>query len=172
MEKRQISENARPVFLWADEAQNFLHEYDADYQATARSSRICTVYISQNMPNYYASMGGEKSAHHVKRFLGTLGTKIFHANADIETNQYASSLIGDTFFEDSTESTTVSEHFSQTRGRSLKLERAVRPEQFVSLSTGGPPNNYKVSGYLHRQGDCLMNGLSYIKMNFNQQYKP
>ncbi|HEY1055855.1 MAG TPA: hypothetical protein VGE24_11990, partial [Emticicia sp.] len=57
MEKRSIKENDRPLFLWADEAQNFLHEHDADYQATARSSRISTVYISQNLPNYYGSMG-------------------------------------------------------------------------------------------------------------------
>src|SRR6202012_4255126 len=45
MEKRQIDAAARPVFLWADEAQHFLHEHDAEYQATARSSRIATVYI-------------------------------------------------------------------------------------------------------------------------------
>lgn len=28
MEKRNVVLNGRPVFLWADEAQNFLHEYD------------------------------------------------------------------------------------------------------------------------------------------------
>jgi len=38
MEKRNVKVNGRPVFLWADEAQNFIHEHDADFQATARSS--------------------------------------------------------------------------------------------------------------------------------------
>ena len=172
MEKRDIRQNGRPVFLWADEAQNFIHERDADFQATARSSRVATVYISQNLPNYYACMGGQKSEYRVKSFLGTLGTKLFHANADIETNKYASELIGDAYFEDQTESTTVSENFATTRGRSLKLERVVRPEEFVRLKTGGPLNSYRVAGYLHRQGNSILNGQNHVKMTFNQNYTP
>ena len=168
MEKRRITPDSRPVFLWADEAQNFLHEHDADYQATARSSRIATVYISQNLPNYYACMGGQKAEYRVKSFLGTLGTKIFHANADIETNKYASELFGDAFFEDESESTTYSQNFGKTKSKSLKLERMVRPEEFVKLRTGGPLNNFQVEGYLHRQGDALLKGLNQTKMVFNQ----
>jgi len=30
MEKRDIAMNGRPVFLYADESQHFIHEYDAD----------------------------------------------------------------------------------------------------------------------------------------------
>ncbi len=172
MEKRAITASSRPVFLWADEAQNFLHEHDADYQATARSSRIATVYISQNLPNYYASMGGQKAEFRVKSFLGTLGTKIFHANADIETNKYASELFGDAFFEEESHSVTVSQNFGQTKSKSLKLERMVRPEEFVRLRTGGPLNNFRVEGYLHRQGDPLLKGLNHTKMLFNQNYQP
>ncbi|MEA5426390.1 type IV secretory system conjugative DNA transfer family protein [Arcicella lustrica] len=172
MEKRNVTENSRPVFLWADEAQNFIHEHDVDFQATARSSRICTVYLTQNLPNLYASMGGKQSEYKVKSFLGTLATKIFHANADIETNRYASELIGDSFFEDQSDSITVAKNVSHTRGRSFKLERVVRPEQFISLKTGGPKNNFKVEGYMHRQGDVIMNGDNHIKMNFNQFYQP
>lgn len=171
MEKRSIKENERPLFLWADEAQNFLHEHDADYQATARSSRISTVYISQNLPNYYGSMGGQKAEFKVKSFLGTLGTKIFHANADIETNKYASELIGEAFFEDQSSSVTVSKEFSHTTGKSLKLERLVRPEEFVRLKTGGIANNFRVEGYLHRQGDSILKGMNHAKMTFTQSYK-
>lgn len=172
MEKRPITSSTRPVFLWADEAQNFLHEHDADYQATARSSRIATVYISQNLPNYYACMGGQKAEYRVKSFLGTLGTKIFHANADIETNKYASELFGDAFFEEESHSVTVSQNFGQTKSKSLKLERMVRAEEFVRLRTGGPKNNFRVEGYLHRQGDPLLKGLNHTKMLFNQNYQP
>ena len=172
MEKRDISQNSRPLFLWADEAQNFLHEHDADYQATARSSRISTVYISQNLPNYYACMGGAKAEYRVKSFLGTLGTKIFHANADIETNKYASELIGDAFFEEQSNSVTYSKNFSQSKSTGLKLERLVRPEDFAKLKTGGPTNNNRVEGYVHRQGDVLLNNMNHTKMNFNQLYHP
>lgn len=170
MEKRSIESNSRPVFLWSDESQNFIHEHDADFQATARSSRIATVYISQNLPNYYACMGGAKADFRVKAFLGTLSTKIFHANADIETNRYSSELIGEAFFEDASSSVTVSKDFSQTKGKSLKLERLVRPEDFVRLKTGGPINNFQVEGFLHKQGDPIHKGLNHTKITFNQNF--
>ncbi|MBB6001460.1 type IV secretory system conjugative DNA transfer family protein [Arcicella rosea] len=172
MEKRNINNNRRPLFLWADEAQNFLHEHDAEYQATARSSRISTVYISQNLPNYYASMGGQKGEYRVKSFLGTLGTKIFHANADIETNKYASELIGDTTFFDPSRTITTSTEFSQSDSLSLKIDRHVRPEKFISLKTGGAKNKFRVEGYFHRQGDSLSGKKNFIKMDFDQLFRP
>lgn len=172
MEKRDVSCNPRPVFLWADEAQNFLHEHDAEYQATARSSMIATVYISQNLPNYFASMGGERGINRVKSFLGTLGTKIFHANADVDTNQYASALIGDHLKTDESKTIGMGQGMSMSRTESEKWERAVRPEQFVSLKSGGAHNNYKVSGYIHRQGDYLVGMVNYYRMRFDQNYIP
>lgn len=172
MEKRDVSTNDRPVFLWADEAQNFLHEHDTDYQATARSSRIATVYISQNIPNYYASMSGKQGEYKVKSFLGTLGTKIFHANADVETNKYSSELIGQIFFVNESDQTTLTKEFSKSQSKSLELGAAVRPEEFISLKTGGPHNNFKVQGYMHRQGDHLFNNANYLRMSFDQNYKP
>ncbi len=172
MEKRPATEHQRPVFLWADEAQNFLHEHDTEYQATARSSRIATVYISQNLPNYYANMGGAKSDSRVKSFLGTLGTKIFHANADVDTNRYASELIGDGLYEETSNTSTVASQFSSSRTKSVKLERIVRPEQFVSLKTGSINNDFVVEGYLHFQGNTLKSGLNHIKASYNQKYIP
>ncbi|MDQ6482164.1 TraM recognition domain-containing protein [Dyadobacter sp. LHD-138] len=172
MEKRNVHHNGRPVFLWADEAQNFIHEHDPDFQATARSSRVATVYISQNLPNYYASMGGQKAEYKVKSFMGTLATKIFHANADIETNKYASDLIGEAFFEDRSDSLTVSKDFSRTRSRSLLVDKLMRPEEFVKFRTGGPLNNFRVEGVLHKQGDMVLNGQNHVKMVFNQQFIP
>jgi len=172
MEKRRVQDNERPVFLWADEAQNFLHEHDAEYQATARSSRIATVYISQNLPNYHANMGGAKSEFRVKSFLGTLGTKIFHANADIETNRYASELIGDGYFEDVSRTATAAGQFSASRTQSLKIDKAVRPEDFPRLKTGGPANDYYVEAYMHLQGLALGNGNNHTIIKFNQKFVP
>lgn len=170
MEKRNVKDNPRPVFLWADEAQNFLHEYDADYQATARSSRIATVYISQNLPNYHANMGGAKSEFKVKSFLGTLGTKIFHANADIETNRYASELIGDGYYEEKTQTVTAAGNFSASTGTAIKVERMVRPEQFTSLLTGGEQSDLKVECYIHAQGLGQKDGTSHVKATFKQNF--
>ncbi len=168
MEKRDVKSNGRPVFLWADEAQNFLHEYDAEYQATARSSRIATVYLTQNLPNYHANMGGDKSAYLVKSFLGTLGTKIFHANADIETNIYASDLIGEMYTESIQRSKTMAKEMSSSESISLVLEKVVRPENLASLMTGGPVNKFIVEAYIHRQGSPFPGGYSYRKIKFIQ----
>jgi hypothetical protein len=170
MEKRRVGTNGIPVFLWADEAQNFLHEYDAEYQATARSSMIATVYLSQNLPNYHANMGGAKSEHRVKSFLGTLATKIFHANADIETNRYASELIGDGIFEETSTSTTMAGEFSTSETTHLKIDRIVRPEAFPALMTGGNQNGYLTTAYVHFQGNVLQNGESHTMTDFHQKY--
>lgn len=84
----------RPVFLWADEAQYFVNSYDPDYQSTCRSSRACTVYLSQSLPTYYAKMGGGQPQHQADMLLANFLTKIFHANADPATNRWASDAIG------------------------------------------------------------------------------
>lgn len=169
MERRDIKENGRPLFLWADEAQHFLHGYDADYQATARSSRIATVYISQNLPNYHANMGGESSLYKVKSFLGTLGTKIFHANADIETNNYASALIGEKYTASVQVSKTTASEFSSTQSVSAQLEKSVRPEKFTWLKNGSSINGGVVEGYMHRQGRSFSKDTNYMKIIFNQK---
>lgn len=169
MEKRNIAQNDRPVFLWADEAQNFIHEHDADYQATARSSRIATVYISQNLPNYYANMGGGRAEQKVKSFLGTLNTKIFHANADVDTNRYASEYFGDVCFEETSSTTTAAGQFSASRTKSIKFDRLIRPEQFNRLMTGGEQNAFVVEGYIHLQGNVSQKGNSDSKVKFNQK---
>lgn len=171
MEKRNVKANGRPVFLWADEAQNFLHEYDPEYQATARSSRIATVYISQNIPNYYSNMGGTKGEYKVKSFLGTLATKIFHANADIETNKYASELIGEDYKENPSESrNSMDGKVTITKTMSYHLAKLVRPEEFHTLSTGGEKNKSKVRGYIHVQGMKLTREFSFYKLQFDQNY--
>lgn len=168
MERRNVSENSRPVFLFADEAQEFLHPHDVIYQATARSSRICTVYITQNLSSYHSCMGGAKSEHKVSSFMGTLGTKVFHSNSDAQTNNYASDLIGSAYVEDESRGVTIAGKFSSSRNTSYKLEKMMRPEEFTNLRTGGKQNGFMVDGVVHRQGNLFHNGLSFKKITFNQ----
>jgi len=83
----------RPVFLWADEAQYFVNSYDSDFLSTCRGSRACVVFLSQNLPTYYAKMGvGE--THFADALIGKFNTHVFHQNACPRTNAFASSLIG------------------------------------------------------------------------------
>lgn len=171
IEKRNIKENDRPVFLFADEAYTFLHEKDAEFQYTARSSRCATVYLAQNISQYMAALGGEKSRDRVLSFLGTLNTQIYHANSHVETNYAGSDLIGEAEFIEPSSTITVADNFSRADSISLGIHKQVRPEKFVGLITGGKRNNYKVEAYIHVQGDKLFNGQNFRKIRFDQNYK-
>ncbi|MEO9803433.1 MAG: TraM recognition domain-containing protein [Reichenbachiella sp.] len=175
MERRNVKEDGgRPVFLWADEAQNFIHEHDFAYQATARSSRVCTVYLTQNINNYYAALGGKQGEYQVKSFLGTLATKIFHSNADIETNQYASNLFGEVFKPFPVMSKSMGKDFSTSKSYSWQKDKDVPPELFTGLRTGGAMNNHIVEAYIHRQGMPWITKnetQNYIKTHFFQKNK-
>lgn len=174
MERRDVNvDGGRPVFLWADEAQNFIHEHDFAYQATARSARVCTVYLTQNINNYLAQLGGKSGEYKVKSFLGTLATKVFHSNADIETNQYASSLFGETHKAFPTASKSMGKDWSTTQSYSWMKDKDVPPEVFTGLRTGGLQNNYIVEAYMHRQGapwGINGEGQNYIKTHFLQKH--
>ena len=84
----------RPVFCWADEAQNFITPFDAEFQAVARSNRACTVYLTQTVSNYISMIGGNTPRETTMAFLANFVTKVFHRNDDHATNEMAAEMIG------------------------------------------------------------------------------
>jgi hypothetical protein len=84
----------RPVFLWADEAQYFVNGFDTDFHSACRSSRACSVYLTQSLPTYYAKMGGDNAKAKADMLLANFVTKVFHNNADPETNRWAADTLG------------------------------------------------------------------------------
>lgn len=170
MERRNVKENDRPVFLFTDEAQHLLVGNDTLFQTTCRSSLIASVYITQNISNYYAHMGGSGSEHHVQSFLGTLATKLFHANSHVETNRFASDLIGEHWVEDIGTSQSLIGDPNLSNSTSYKLQKHVRPEEFVSLSTGGKSCNFLTAAYMHRQGKTFNNEENYQRISFDQHF--
>ncbi len=171
VERRNVEENGRPLFLYQDEGQEFVIEHDTTFQTTARSSRIATVLITQNLANIYAAMGGDKAQYRVKSLLGNLSTKIFHANGDVDTNKYASELIGQAWAIDRSSGTQMGKDFSFSRGESFKLQYLVRPEQFPFLKNGGPENDFEVEAYIHLQNATFPSGFNHQKVSFNQNLK-
>lgn len=168
-ERRDIQQNPRPVFLWIDEAQNFISEYDMQFQATARSSRCCTVYITQNLPNYYAEMGGDHSRHRVDSLIGNMQTKIFHANSDPQTNQFASEVIGRSWQSRRSSGmsySTESANLSESRQESYDYD--VIPQRFTTLSKGGPLNNNQTQAILFQSGRSWGNGRTHFLATFKQ----
>lgn len=175
VERRNVAEKPRPVFLWADEAQNFCASYDMQFQATARASRACTVYISQNLPLYYAAFGsGDKGKQEAEALLGNLATKIFHANGDRATNDFAAETIGRSWQRRTNTNTSRSDQGGQNQsstssGTSESLDYDVLPREFTQLRTGGAQNNYTVEGYIFKSGkQWTTTGKSHIKISFSQ----
>ena len=154
MQKRKIIPSSRPVCLWADEFQFLVNpEKDVQFQSIAREYRACTVYITQNIPNFQINCGsGEIGKTRFKALAGNLGTKIFHANADMETNTYSADLIGKSYIWTDSHGETFGDGFSFNSGQSESLEHIVAPSEFTKLKTGGAQNNFNVEAYVHRQG--------------------
>lgn len=138
-------ENARPVFIWADEAQNFVTSNDQRFQTVARDSRTATVYLTQNLPNLYNAFGrdGRDAAHSL---VACLNTKVFHANGCPDTNRFAEQLFGqELVLRDSTtegHSATSSPQggsrsWSFSRTWNKVIDQTIRAKQLTELLPGG-----------------------------------
>jgi hypothetical protein len=150
-EQRDVKTNPRPIFWFVDEAHELVANYTPDFLATARSARVATILISQNKPNYLAAMGGEAGRHRVDAFLGNMGTKIFHANGDTETNKWASEVIS--------EEVQNRTNYHGPRGNdhgggggSESVGKKVLPSEFTTLKKGGAQNGYLTEAIVFQTG--------------------
>jgi hypothetical protein len=169
-EQRDVKANPRPVFWFVDEAHELVCQYTPEFLATARSARVASVLISQNKPNYLAAMGGEAGRHRVEAFLGNMGTKIFHANGDPETNKWASDMIS----EEIQTRTNWNGGIEQGAGRggaSESVGRKVMPSEFTSLKKGGAQNGFETQVIVYQTGASFSanNGEPYLRATFAQQ---
>jgi hypothetical protein len=168
--RRNVKEYPRPVFLWADESQNFVSSYDFLYQAVARSARACTVYLTQSISNYYSVLG-EAAHDETHALLGNFNTKIFHANSDHPTNQYAADLIGQNWMTVYNFGSNMTEEGqSHSGGGSQALNYKVIPSAFTTLRKGGEPNNLEVEAIVFQGGRVWNQSRdTYLNVIFKQQ---
>lgn len=179
MDRQTAQATIRPVFLFADESQFFVNSYDALFQSTARSSRACTVYLTQNLPTYFAAFGGANGRQEAESFLGNLQTKIAHANGDPATNLWMADSIGRT--RQIQLSGGMSEggsglgrnSFNQTAGGNLVYEYPVQPAEFTTLATGGPDHGYRVGAIIFQGGRSWLpdgqKSRNFIRHSFSQR---
>jgi hypothetical protein len=168
----------RPVFLWADECQSFASRYDALFQATARSSRAATVYLTQNYASLIAALGGEREGRAlVDALLGNLGTKVFHANSDRDTNQLAADLIGKRLQllrnggggTNASLGGSASVGASSHRGGSEHMDYEIQPREFAALRKGGPENGFAVEAMVFQNGRIWTGtGRNWLRLAFRQ----
>lgn len=183
VERRDVNENPRPVFLWADEAHHFVTNNDQQFATTCRASRACTVYLTQSYSNFLAALGGDSGRAVVDSMLGCLQTKIFHASGDSVTNEWAAEIVGKVrqFF------TNYSEHRepidildlvmpfackppSTTNGVTETMEYLLPPSTFTTLACGGPRENWEVTGVLFQGGRVFSNGRPFMFVSFDQHH--
>lgn len=158
-----------------DESQLFVNRHDVGFQATARSSRVATVYLTQNIPNYYAAMGGENASKAiVESLLGNMGTKVFHNNSCATTNQYAADLFAKDWRSMRSRGTSSAEgKLTSSLNQSQQLEYTVLPRDFTNLATGGPRNDFTVEGIVHRAGRIFKcSGTNALQSVFRQTPNP
>lgn len=174
IERRNVEKYPRPVFLWADEAQYFVNPYDQIFLTTARSSRAATVFLSQNMSNYYAVMGsGSDAKARVDSLMGNLATKIFHANSDAVTNEYASRLIGSTVIYLDTlqvNKPLVGFEIQTSESRAAQFLPQVQPKKFTTLKTGGESNSFDVEAIIFVTGKIWADQANYLETTFSQNF--
>lgn len=135
-ERRRRVGDWRPVFLWADESQYFVTPADMLFQQTARSAYASTVYLTQNIPNYVAALDRGSSQSTTDSLLGNLQTKIFHANGDPTTNDWASRMFGVGTVEHGGWNMQHTGERSVSGGESTG--QVVHSARFTTLRRGGP----------------------------------
>jgi hypothetical protein len=172
----------RPLFLWADECQHFASRYDSLFQATARSSRVASVYLTQNYPSLIAALGADAGGKAMTdSLLGNMGTKIFHANSDRETNQFAAELVGRRLqlLRNSGTGTSLSlgsnpsAGSSASRGRSEHMDFEIQPMEFSTLKKGGPENKCESEALVFQNGRLWGGtGRTWQKVSFRQNPGP
>lgn len=175
-ERRVIGPETRPLFLFADECQLFVTSTDAAFQSTARSSRVATVYLTQNLPNLYAELagGGPAGKQRADALLGNLQTKIFHQNSDPETNKWTAETITRSVQHRAGASGGIS--FDEKgkpkpqagSSRQEAWEYEVSPRELLALARGGPAFDFVVTGLLFQGGRIFPNGRHWIEVAFSQ----
>jgi hypothetical protein len=162
----------RPVFLWADEAQNFVSRFDAEYQAVARSAGGCTVYLTQNRESLRRVMGDNDA---VDSLLGNLSTKFFCQNSSIDTNEFASQMFGERWTPIGSYSATrdASQHPGTAHGGGSinvaeQRRRIVEPSAFTTLKRGGEQADLEVQSIVYLGGHRFADGNPFKLLTFKQ----
>ncbi len=175
-ERRNPGGNPRPAVLWMDEGQQFLTSQDKEVQATARSARLITVCISQNLPGFYSVLPGDQGRAEVDAFLGNLQTKIFHQNACSITNEFAADQIGKILVYRGTSNMSTAlndsgeEQLTQAAGGRESLDWEVIPRVFSTLKKGGPTNNFEAEAIVFQGGRTFdANGRNALRVLFSQR---
>ena len=192
IQRRNLSQASRGVFLWADECHYFLGEADAEFLSTSREYRTAPVYITQDLSAFYAAFGGDNAENRGNQLVAKFQTRIFHANTDPVTNEFASKIIGQTRKHRISRSTNTGRNAGAsgnqseadastgsgdgaTIGKGITMEsyddRDIHPEYFGNeLRTGGTKHRHRVDAIIIRSAaQFRASRRNRLKVTFNQR---
>lgn len=176
--RRAADARSNVVTIWADEAQQFVNSFDAQYVAQCRSHRGCMAYLTQSLHAYYAALPGEAGRHQADSLLTNFHTKIFHALGDLETANWASGLVGKSLQTFTGGSMTPSEGiYDELMGTSRysgnfshHYESTLQANVFMhGLRTGGAANGYVCDCFVIRSGEPFVSGENWLATSFDQR---
>jgi hypothetical protein len=162
IQKRNDSNQNRPVAIIWDEFQTSITKADCEFAAVARSPRCALVMASQNVNAIGDKMGPEAS----RALYGNLRTKLFFANDDPDTNEFMADVAGKWAAEKTTK-TKGSKGESSTATHKEDVY-AVPPSAALTLESGGAEFQGKVTGIMVHGGHKLTKGQPWMKVKFNQ----
>lgn len=184
-ERRDVRQYPRPCFIFADEGQEFVTSEDRTFQATARSARVASVLGSQSLPSLYAALGGGDAARQeADALLSNFQTKVFHANADSITNEWASNMIAKSW---QYRATVGSSSPAPQEYRSLmhslgpqgtnasvseQLDFDVPPQTFTQLQMGGAPEFVSEAVVFRPGRSWNLTGKNHLRVLFPQGINP
>ena len=164
----------RPVFCWADEAaENFLSRGDSAFQAVARASAGCSVYLAQNVSQYRKRLGDDDG---FESFIANLQTKWFHQSTG-PTCKWAAELLGERWESiagiNTSSSVPQMEDMGHTSssGVSMSEQRRflIEPSALTTLKRGGEAYNFEIEALLYKGGHIFSGGMPYKRMRFTQR---
>ncbi len=186
LQRRDPVLSPRVVLFHMDEAHHFLNRHDPLFLTTCREARVATVMLSQNVNAFYSALGSnDKARAEAALLFGNLNTKLFCANSDAVTNEYAASVIGRSRQFMASGSNSYSDHDvctslfgvpplgqrgNTTAGFSEVFEFEVQPQRFTRLRPGGPRNNWEVDAILFQNGKTLRTGRSWAQVVIRQKH--
>ena len=136
------------------------------FQCTARSAKVATVILTQNISNFYATMGDQNKST-VDSLFGNLNLKILHANSDAATNHWAAEMIGKAskFMVSANQSQDGDDYCSTlfgmgspraSSGITEQIQYQLEPSFWGSeLRTGGAHNHFFVDAIIYSKDVCV-----------------
>jgi hypothetical protein len=165
------------AFAHIDEASFLMSRADILFHMVCRSSAIAPVLLMQNILTIAGDEFGEQTpGSRTLGFLGLIGTKIFLANNETFTNNYASDLIGKEWRDVSSwNAGNGGQHQHFGVSASQQLAHLVEPIEFTRLMR--PDGENPLSEAIVHSG-CSFNatrteqrpqGLPYMRVHFSRE---